>query len=84
MTPSDIEVLIHYHVCPRPHPRLGSIDVSDAIRYFLAKGLIQPDPCVPNVYKTTEGGQVLIDALCAVPLPFQVTEWRMPEVKCQQ
>lgn len=81
MTPSDIEVLLHCHTSPATHPRASAPAVREAIAEFLFLGLIEscregygPDECQP--YQTTEGGRVLVQALCSVPFP--VKKWSMP------
>lgn len=79
MSPSDIEVLLHYHCSPNPHPRYTANAVREATEEFLDLGLIEPAP--RETYTTTEGGKVLVEALCATPFP--VKRWVMPtkEVK---
>lgn len=78
MTPSDIEVLLHYHCSPTPHPRASTPAVKAATNAFRSMGLIhlQPDFKSNHRYETTEGGKILVEALCAVPFP--VKRWTMP------
>jgi len=73
-SPSNIEVLLHCHTCPRPHPRLEAGAVKDAIMMFLHLGAIEPD--TKNNYKTTPMGKAWVQALCNVrpPRPAFVDE----------
>ncbi len=70
--PSDIEVLLHYHVSPDPHPRIEAPAVADGIRRLKQLGLLE-DRRRDNVYTTTDKGRVHIEQLCTMPLP--VFKW---------
>ena len=70
MTPNGIEILIHFHVCPLPHPRLHAPAVVEEIESFLRNGLIKE--IGPGHYRTTERGAAHIAQLCNVPWPKQV------------
>lgn len=72
MTPNDIEVLIHCHVSPTPHPRLNAMAVSSAIASFMQNGLIERYD-EADTYQTTERGQAHIRQLCNTPWP--VNSW---------
>ena len=72
MTPSDIEVLIHCHVSPSPHPRLGSPAVIQAVLRFERDGLIREALHTPTIYTTTPKGAAHIDQLCNLPYPTSV------------
>lgn len=76
MTPNDIEVLLHCHVCPNPHPRKGAPAVDEAIDMLLRRGMITHS-VGGEYYTTTEGGRMLVDALCNTPFPIKA--WVMPE-----
>ena len=67
MTPNDISVLLHCHCCADPHPRLEYI--GDVIDMFLEAELIYLGG--ENIYKTTEGGGMLVDKLCATSFPIK-------------
>lgn len=45
-------------------------------------GLVEIVPAVPgslhSVIVATPRGRVMLEAMCALPLPEQVNEWRMP------
>lgn len=69
MTPNDIEVLLHYHTCGDPHPRLEATAVKEA-----KVGLVRDELLVRNAvgnYDTTEKGEAHIRQLCRIPLPTQ-------------
>ena len=72
MTPNDIEILIHCHVCPAPHPRLNAPAVQGAINMLLANQLIEQDGDKQfNRWRTTARGAAHIAQLCAIPFPDQ-------------
>ena len=82
MTPSDIEVLLHCHTTPSPHPRLDVPSVKGAIQRFFVLGLIEKYKGKVDVYVTTAGGELMVKALCLVPLPTM--EWTHPLVPAQR
>lgn len=67
MTPSDIEILIHCHVCPTPHPRADAPAVDGSLRNMFVRGLIEQDG--NGGYHTTERGRAHIAQLCSMPWP---------------
>lgn len=67
MTPSDLEVLIHCHIDPAPHPRTYAPGISSALSWFEAEGLIEHRH--GRVYITTQRGAEHIAKLCDMPLP---------------
>ena len=71
MTPSAIEILLHCHVCPLPHPRRDAPAVANEIQSFLANGLIEDEPGSPGGYRTTERGRLHVQQLCCMPWPKQ-------------
>lgn len=73
MSPSDIEVLIHFHVCPDPHPRTDAPAVIEAVDTFLSAGLIEKRPGAGNeeCYMTTSRGRAHIGQLCNTIWPQQ-------------
>ncbi len=75
MTPSDINVLIHYYAFSGPHDRVDAPAVREAITTFIERGLMVRDQ--NGNISVTEGGRVLVQALCAVPFPVQ--KWQMPD-----
>jgi hypothetical protein len=77
MTPNGIEILIHCHCCPAPHPRIDAPAVREEIRSFLANGLVEASPELgPDIYTTTGRGKAHIAQLCNTAWPRQgwVTE----------
>ena len=54
MTPSDIEVLLHYHCSPEPHPRIDAPAVREVTKRFLKDGIIKKADRrlpIPDFYK---------------------------------
>jgi hypothetical protein len=79
MSPSDIEVLIHYHCCADEHERIEAPAVRDGISWMLDMGLLKPRVDrgrYSSSYETTERGKALVDAWCSQLLPVQV--WVIP------
>lgn len=76
-TPSDLEVLIHFHVCALPHPRAQAPAVQDAIRRFTNAGILEPEPAEGGqqapayygCYQTTEKGRAWLSMILATPYP---------------
>ena len=71
MTPNAIEILIHCHVCPLPHPRKDATAVAEELRSFCVNGLIEPEPDSPGVYRTTDRGRAHLEQLCRTAWPVQ-------------
>ena len=69
MTPNEIEVLIHCHVSPSPHPRKDAPAVQEALASFLRNGLVALDE--DGIYHTTYRGAAHIAQLCNRPWPVQ-------------
>lgn len=67
MTPNDIDVLLHYNSSPAEHPRISAPAVKDAIHRFVRAGVFEAD-----TKNLTEKGRVLVEMLCATPMPVQV------------
>ena len=66
MTPNDIEILIHYHVSPEPHPRITAPAVESATLMLEENGLIQR---IDGIYRTTERGRAHVEQLCNLDFP---------------
>ena len=71
MTPNGIEVLIHCHVCPLPHPRRDAPAVEEELRSLKLNGLIEERPGTNDVFITTARGRAHIEQLCSTPWPVQ-------------
>ena len=72
LSPSDLEVLIHYHTSPTWHPRRDAPAVIAGTKMFLDCGMIQDKGLSPDAdwpYTTTEKGRAFIQALCRTPEP---------------
>ena len=85
MTPSAIEVLLHYHVSPARHPRHDAPAVVEARERFIELGAITPAwligssyvECLPgevdltqhDTFATTAKGKAWVEALCRTPYP---------------
>lgn len=69
MTPNDIEILIHCHVCPLPHPRADAPAVEESLRNLFVRGLIEKDG--NGGYHTTGRGNAHVVQLCSMPWPTQ-------------
>ena len=66
-TPSDIEVILHFHVSPAPHPRQHAPAVQDAIIYCVDEGLLKED--IPGCYSPTPKGTAWVKMICATQYP---------------
>ena len=67
MTPNDIEVLLHAHVSPAPHPRLTAPAVKRAHEMLEATGLIVRSPQFVG-FETTIKGRAHVVRLCNLPV----------------
>ena len=70
MTPTDIEVLLHYHCTVEAHPRRSAPAVQAAIYLFIQAGILMPN-AAGTCYTTTLKGQALVHMLCQTPMPVQ-------------
>lgn len=71
MTPNGIEILIHCHVCPLPHPRREAPAVAEELDSFQRNGLIEPLPGNFGGFRTTDRGRAHIEQLCRTAWPIQ-------------
>ena len=79
LSPSDIEVLLHCHTTPGPHPRRGAPAVAAALDMFERAGMIHTEWQDSNTVKahpTTPKGDAFVKALCNTPEPVQT--WTVP------
>lgn len=67
-TPNEIEVLIHCHCTPEPHPRLHAPAVQEALGKLAECGAIERHG---KGWRTTNLGAAWLCALQRVPLPRQ-------------
>jgi len=73
MTPNDVELLIHFHCCRAPHPRVDAPACRDAVAWMLTEDLIVT-LIEEKTYCTTDRGAKLVDMICSTPLPVPPTE----------
>jgi len=69
MSPSDIEVLIHYHCSPSVHPRHDAPAVSEAVERFIKDDILEPGGI--GRFQTTSRGKALLQAICNTAYPTQ-------------
>lgn len=69
-SPFNIEILLHYHVSPEPHPRIELESVRHFTDELVKLGVIVHKQS-PNSYITTDLGRSWVEALCNVELPRQ-------------
>jgi hypothetical protein len=69
MTPNGIEVLLHCHTSPTPHPRVEARAVRDALAMLEDDGMIVSAP--GTTYTTTSRGAAHVKQLCRLSLPTQ-------------
>jgi hypothetical protein len=67
-TPNDIEVLLHHHYSPDPHPRRDAPAVMGSINKFRRAGIFT-DQVQPTL---TEKGTAWVNMICNTPYPRQV------------
>lgn len=81
-TVEHLMALLYFHAEGIITPRDRSKGFRESvITDLLNEGLIEddPDPNAKLLYKTTPRAYAFIDYLLHLPLPEQVTEWRMPD-----
>lgn len=78
MTPSALEVLLHFHSIPEPHPRATAPAVMEAIAGFVQLEILDPlppapgAPCPPRYcgcHVLTPKGRFWLDMILATPMP---------------
>ena len=67
-SPSNIEVILHYHTTPTVHPRIDAPAVADATAMLLRAGCIEYDENT-GLHHTTPKGRAWVKALCNVEIP---------------
>lgn len=71
MSPSDIEILIHYHCCPVVHERADAPAVKEGTSRFLSHGIIEADDSCKSGYRTTARGRAFMEVLCSTQFPTE-------------
>lgn len=69
LTPNDVEVLLHCHCCPQPHPRNHASDVQEALDALQFCGAIAPLAEGSQIRMTTPLGSAWVKAICQTPIP---------------
>jgi hypothetical protein len=83
VTPLGIEIMLHYYCRADDYPRQEFPAVGTELANLVGAGVLArgPHPKLrdhePTRFHLTEGGEVYVEALKAVPLP--VRKWVMPE-----
>jgi hypothetical protein len=68
MTPSDIEVLLHYNTIGTPHPRIHAPAVRQGIEWFVRMDVLAPT-VDEGAYELTPRGKALLSLLCNTLMP---------------
>lgn len=79
LTLLDLQILLHYFECQTPFP-YSSNSAQKSILMFMKNGLMTSTSNENGMNvncKLTEGGRILVEALCSTPLPVQ--KWVMSE-----
>lgn len=71
MTPNHLEVLIHHHVSPTPHPRGHAPAVAGAQRFFVDNGIIEKGDDQEGVFRTTPKGEAWLQMILSTPWPVR-------------
>jgi hypothetical protein len=72
MTPNDIEILIHYTVCPSEHLRKTAPAVQESAEKFIELGIFERRDHTEDStssYIATNKGRALLQILCNTPMP---------------
>ena len=75
MTPNDVDVLLHYYTTMEPHERAFAPAVSETIRNFQQRGILEEAECASGL-RVTAKGEKLVAILCATPDPINL--WTDP------
>lgn len=77
MTPNDIDVLLHYHITIKPHPRRNAPAVSESIEHFVQAHVFSVTYIEETeIIRLLPRGRKLVEMLCSTPLPVPV--WKDP------
>lgn len=69
-SPSNIEILLHCHTSPIPHPRVSAPAVREGLLELQKAGVIEPEGDSNHyVYRTTSLGAAWVKLLCTTPIP---------------
>lgn len=81
MTPLHIAILLHYHCVAEPYAKhdpehANSRATTEYRSQLIGLDLIERDDTDVSMYHTTPKGKVLVEMLCATPMPIQ--KWSAP------
>ena len=71
MSPSNLEVLIHYHCTASQHLRYEAPAIIEATKKFLRDDIIKVDYGNESGYSTTEKGRAWLSMILKTPYPTQ-------------
>jgi hypothetical protein len=72
LTPNELEILIHYYVCPEIHDRFNAPAVEEACNKFVQDGIFIEDEFIYGKYTVTKKGQSWINNILNTPMPIEV------------
>jgi hypothetical protein len=72
ISPSDLEVLIHYHYSGEAHPRANAPTIVETTVRFLKDGIFTMDTDNPSGYQLTIKGEVWLKHILETPYPILV------------
>lgn len=77
LTPLHVRLLLHFYTTSEwAGQQYATLESTARFRGDLERwGLIERD--TPNGYRTTEGGKMLIDAICGLTIPRRTVKWTM-------
>jgi hypothetical protein len=78
LSPLSMNVLFHCHCHCDEMPRRDAPAVIDAIKQFMAFGIIERSDRFDHGYQTTPAGKALVEMLCKTPLPVSVSGYKDP------
>jgi len=70
MTPNCLTILIHYYVCPEPHPRIGAMACQKTVKIFIDDGIFEVVADRKDMYVVTEKGRAWIRMILKTPYPI--------------
>lgn len=68
LTPTELDILVHFYVSAWPHPRCADLAVKEAIEAFIDDGVMHDINGVPTV---TEKGDAWLQEILSTPQPRQ-------------
>ena len=68
MTPNELEILMHYYISPKPHPRIDAPACQETTQKFMDDGIFEFNG--GDSYLVTEKGQAWIRMILKTPYPI--------------